>query len=267
MHSTLLYLSRWCALLAFGLTGLVHAQNGATILGPGDVIRISVFQNPDLTLETRVPENGEISYPLIGNVKLGGLSVPAAEARIAKMLRDGGFVKQPQVNILLSQVRSAMVSVLGEVAKPGAYPLDKPYRVSEMLAVAGGITPGGADTVIITRNDGSRTTSATVDVAQMYLRSDTAKDALLNPGDVIYVQRAPKFYIYGEVQKPGSYRLERGMTVQQALAEGGGVTPRGTERGLEVHRHDANGASKPQELPMHELLRDADVIYVKERLF
>jgi polysaccharide export outer membrane protein len=200
-------------------------------------------------------------------VKLGGLSVPAAEARIAKMLRDGGFVKQPQVNVLLSQVRSAVVSVLGQVAKPGAYPLDKPYRLSEMLAVAGGITPTGADTIIVTRNDGNRTTSSTVDIAQMYLNSDTTKDVILAPGDVLYVHRAPKFYIYGEVQRPGSYRLERGMSVLQALAEGGGVTPRGTERGLQIHRRDSNGDPKTLEPAMSDLLRDADVVYVKERLF
>lgn len=244
-----------------------HAQDLA--LGAGDILKISVYQNPDLTLETRVSDAGTISFPLIGSVTLGGLSVPAAEQRIGQMLRDGGFVKQPQVTILVTQLRSSQVSVLGQVNRPGAYPLDKPYKLSEMLAVAGGIMPSGADTIVLTRGNGSgsKTETLNIDIAQMFLGGETTKDIVLAPGDVLYVHRAPLFYIYGEAQRPGSYRLERGMTVMQALAQGGGVTARGTERGLQIHRRDASGHVRVLEPKMDELLRSDDVVYVKERLF
>ena len=125
-------------------------------LGPGDIIRILVFQNPDLTLETRVSESGTINYPLIGNVKVGGMPLSEASRVIASELKSGGFVQQPQVNILLLEVRGNQVSVLGEVNRPGRFPLETfNTHVSEMLAMAGGIegaigpNGGGSDVVIV----------------------------------------------------------------------------------------------------------------------
>ena len=120
-------------------------------LGQGDAIRILVFQNPDLTLDSRVSESGTITYPLIGTVNIGGLSIEAAEKRIAAGLKDGGFVQKPQVNIILIQVRGNQVSVLGQVNRPGRFPLETANnRVSDVLAMAGGIIPSGADSVIVT---------------------------------------------------------------------------------------------------------------------
>ncbi len=93
-------------------------------LGAGDALRVQVFQNPDLTIETRVSENGSITYPLIGSVELGGLSIAAAEKKIADALQKGGFIRQPQVNIVLIQIRGNQVSVLGQVNRPGRFPLE-----------------------------------------------------------------------------------------------------------------------------------------------
>lgn len=93
-------------------------------LGAGDTIRIVVYQNTDLTLETRVTENGTISFPLIGTIKIGGLTIGAAEQVIAKALKGGGFIQSPQVNIVLLQNRGNQVSVLGQVNHPGRFPLE-----------------------------------------------------------------------------------------------------------------------------------------------
>jgi polysaccharide export outer membrane protein len=93
-------------------------------LGAGDAIRITVFQNPDLTLETRVSESGGITFPLVGSVPVGGLSTTAAEELIAQKLKSGNFVKRPQVNIVLTEVRSSQVAVLGLVNKPSRFPMD-----------------------------------------------------------------------------------------------------------------------------------------------
>ncbi|NBX20375.1 MAG: polysaccharide export protein EpsE, partial [Betaproteobacteria bacterium] len=117
-------------LFAAGLLALysmvTHAQDGKSDypLGAGDTIRVQVFQNPDLTIETRVSESGIITYPLIGAVPLGGLSVAAAEKKIADALQTGGFIQKPQVNIALIQIRGNQVSVLGQVARPGRFPLE-----------------------------------------------------------------------------------------------------------------------------------------------
>ena len=236
-------------------------------LAPGDNIKIQVFQNPDLTLETRVSEQGTITFPLIGTVKVGGMSVAGAEQVIAGALRDGGFIKQPNVNIVLVTLRGNSVSVLGQVNKPGRFPLETiNVRVSEMIAVAGGIAPTGADVVVVTGTRDGKSFRREVDIAGVFLNGQTPDDFVMAPGDVIFVQRAPLFYIYGEVQKPGAYRIERGMTVRQALAQGGGPTVRGTERRLGLFRRGADRAvdTRPD---LNEPVRPEDTFYVRESLF
>ena len=133
----------------FATTVYAAENNHDYPLGPGDVLRIQVFQNPDLTTETRVSETGLITYPLIGNVEVGGLPVTAAEKKIAAALKNGGFVRQPQVNIIVLQMRGNQVSVLGQVNRPGRFPLETVSRVSDMLAMAGGATPTGDDSAIV----------------------------------------------------------------------------------------------------------------------
>lgn len=237
-------------------------------LGPGDAIRIVVFQNPDLTLDTRVSENGAINYPLIGAVQVGDLTIDAAEKRIAKGLKEGGFVQQPQVNIVLMQNRGNQVSVLGLVNRPGRFPLETfNTRVSDILATAGGISPTGADTVILTGLRDGKPLRKEIDLPAIYLDNKPSEDVNVAPGDVIYVHRAPVYYIYGEAQRSGVYRIERGMTVQQALAQGGGATIRGTERSLRLYRRDSNGKVEQLTPDLTDLIKPDDVLFVRESLF
>lgn len=243
-------------------------------LGPGDAIRIQVFQNPDMTLETRVNENGGITYPLIGKVDVGGVTIARAERNIASALARGGFVQKPQVNIVLLQVRGNQVSVLGQVNRPGRYPLETfNTRVSELLAVAGGIIgsggamPGGADKVVVSGIREGRRFRKEVDIAELFLSNHIEDDFLVASGDVIYVPPAPVYYIYGEAQRSGSYRIKRGMSVQQAMAEAGGPTYRGTERNLRIDRRGPDGTIASIHPKPHEPVQPDDVLYVSESLF
>jgi len=237
-------------------------------IGAGDSIRITVFQNPDLTVETRVTENGTVSYPLIGPVKLGGLTIPAAEAVIAKGLKAGSFIQEPQVNISLLANRGNQVSVLGAVGRPGRFPLETfNTRISEMIAIAGGISPVGADTVILTGTRAGKPLRKEIDIPAMFLDNKLDEDIVVAGGDVIYVPRQPMYYIYGQVQHPGSFRIERGMTVRQALAQAGGPTPRGTERNLRAYRRGAGGQIESINPEMNATLQPDDVLYVQESLF
>lgn len=238
------------------------------LLGAGDSIRIAVFQNPDLTVETRVSENGTVTYPLIGAVRLGGQTIAEAEKTIAGKLKSGGFVRQPQVNILVLQIRGNQVSVLGLVNRPGRYPIETfDTRMSDMLAVAGGIAPTGADLVVLSGTRNGKPFRTEIDLPSLFLAAKTDKDLEVAGGDTLYVHRAPMFYIYGEVQRAGAYRLEREMTVLQALAQGGGLTPRGTERGIQVHRRDNSGKIQVIDPTMDQRLQPDDVVYIKESLF
>ena len=265
-------IGRLLGLLAYlALASVSVAQEKATTdytLGPGDTIRIVVFQNPDLTLDTRVTESGSITYPLIGNVEVGGLTVNAAEKRIAKGLKDGGFVHKPQVNIILNQVRGSQVSVLGQVNRPGRFPLETfNTHVSDMLALAGGIAPTGSDTVIITGVRDGKQFRREIDFPAIYIEGNQSEDLIVSGGDVIYVNRAPVFYIYGEAQRPGAYRIERGMTVQQALAQGGGPTVRGTENRVRLHRRKADGTVENLSPELNDMIKAEDILYVRESIF
>ena len=245
-----------------------HAQDqGDYQLGPGDTIRILVFRNPDLTLETRVSEGGTITFPLVGSIEIGGLTISAAETKIGDSLREGGFLQQPQVNITLLQIRGSQVVVLGQIGRPGRYPLETVrMRLTDILAQAGGTT-AGADTIIVTGNRGGKPFHREIDVAGIFLDKQSANDIMMSGGDIIYVHRPAVYYVYGEVQRPGSFRVERRMFVMQALAQAGGVTLRGTVRGMRLYRRNAEGVLERLSPEMTTEVMADDVIFIDERIF
>lgn len=237
-------------------------------LGAGDLVRVTVYQNPDLSVEARITEGGTMSFPLLGAVRLGGLTVAAAEKRIADGLRDGNFVRQPQVSILVVQVRGNQASVLGQVNRPGQFPLEAAeVRLTDLIALAGGVAPTGADTVVVVGTRNGKPFRTEVNLPTVFSQDRSPEDLVIQDGDTVWVDRAPIVYIYGEVQRPGAVRLERGMTVMQGLAAGGGLTLRGTERGMRVHRRGPDGKVQVIQPGMEEALKDGDVIYVRESLF
>ena len=260
----------WLFAVALGAPGTAGAATEPENyrLAAGDAIRIVVFQNSDLTLDTRVSEDGSINYPLLGSVKLGGLGIGAAENKIAKALKDGGFLKQPQVNIALLTIRGNKVAVLGQVNKPGSYPLETTNtRISQMLAEAGGLAPSGADIVVVTGVREGKEFRREIDLDSIYRADQGDRDIPIAGGDTLYVPRAPTFYIYGEITRPGPYRIERNMTMRQAIAAGGGLTGRGTERRLRVVRRDAQGVPQKISIELNDLVAPDDVVYVNESIF
>ncbi|SFU66663.1 polysaccharide export protein EpsE [Pseudoduganella namucuonensis] len=256
----------WILLPLLAMTMATRAGAADIVLGAGDVVRVSVY-GTDLALETRVSDAGTVSVPLVGQVAVAGMTVPAAEKKIAGLLDSGGYVKKAQVNILVTTIASAQVSVLGQVNRPGRYPMDSKRSLMDVLALAGGISVEGGDTVTLIRTRNGKTTSENVDIVRMVQSGDLARDYEVAPNDVVFVDRAPRFYIYGEVQRPGPVRLERGMTVIQALSAGGGLTPRGTERGMRIKRRDASGQLQVINARQEDPVQVDDVVYVKESLF
>jgi polysaccharide export outer membrane protein len=225
-------------------------------LGVGDALRVTVFQQPDLTTEARVTEKGTITLPLVGEVKVAGLSSTEAGKQIAKELKDGKYLKNPQVSVAVTTVRSRQVNVLGLVARPGRYPLDDTSsQLADVIAAAGGIADGGSDHVTLVRDGKSQKMPV------------MAKGVYLKNGDTIHVERAPVFYIYGEVTRSGAYRLEPHMTVMQAIAAGGGITPRGSDRRLKLRRADSKGKVVETDITLQDPVKADDVIYVRESIF
>ena len=356
--SRLLFALRSVMYLLFMFYSLVtYAEsNNDYKLSAGDLIKIVVFQNPELTTEARVPESGIINFPLIGNVMLGGTTIRKAEQEIASALSAGGFIKSPQINIVLTQIVGNRVAVFGLVNKPGWYPLDrfdtklsemvasaggvqltagygtahwsgirngvksheeidladlilnhndskdllissgdaiyvypgnqvsvigmvnKPGKytldkmkmsVPEVIALAGGIQPiGASDIVIIKGERAEKPFTKTVDLSERFTNDkEAAEEFLVQSGDEVYVHRAPMFYIYGEAQRPGAYRVEHGMVVLQALALGGGPTVRGTQRNIKIYRKTAKGEIEKTTPQLTDEVKENDILFVEESLF
>jgi polysaccharide biosynthesis/export protein len=237
-------------------------------IGMGDMVRVTVFRNPELTTEARISERGTILFPMIGEVSVVGLTPAQAGSMIADKLRGGRYVVNPEVTVSMMQVNSRQVSVLGNVVKPGRYPMDSTnVRLTDFLASAGGVSPTGADKVTVITNHDGKQEKMEVDLVEMFRTGDLSKNVALEPGDTIYVHRAAMVYVYGEVQKGGSYRIEPEMTVMQAIAMGGGITPRGTERGIKISRRDDRGHVSRIDASLTDPVRPDDVIYVRESLF
>jgi polysaccharide export outer membrane protein len=156
-----------------------------------------------------------------------------------------------------------MVSVLGSVYKPGRYPLERSMNLAQVLALAGGVQIDGSDIITVISQSGR----VEYDFRNIFKKGDDSQNINLVGGETIYVPRAPMFYIYGEAQRPGSYRIEREMTVMQALAMGGGPTPRGTQRGVKLHRRNANGVVEVLKPNLTDLVKQDDVLYINESLF
>lgn len=255
-------------LLLLACAGTELAAAPRETLGMGDTIRVTVFQSPDLTAELRISERGTVVYPLVGELKLAGLTADDAGSLIGERLKQRRMVADPQVTVSVVQLRSRQVSVLGQVARPGKYPLDAPLsKLTDVLALAGGIGPTGADlvTVMVTKDGQPR--KIQIDVPAMYRSGDMSRDIELHSGDMVFVERAPVFYIYGEVQRAGAFRLEPGTSVMQALSLGGGLTPRGTQRGLKIHRRAPDGSLRVIDAKAGDRVEADDILYVKERLF
>lgn len=263
-------LSRYYTVFFIFLISLMsmNAMARDYVLGSGDVVRITVYEHVDLGTVARVSQAGSINFPLVGEVFIAGLVERAAELKLGELLQQGGFVKSPQVNLIVEQYRSQQVSVLGEVNKPGMHAIDRGNRLMDLLAMAGGVNSSGGESAILIKKAGNEGQDRhPIDLFQLLQKGDMTQNVEVGDGDIIYIPRMDVFYIYGEAQRPGSYRLQRNMTVMQALSMGGGLTPRGTQRGIQIKRKDASAAIITINAELSDVLVPDDVVYIKESLF
>lgn len=237
-------------------------------LGVGDAVSVQVYGRPELTTTTYVSDDGTIPVPLAGNVNVAGMSPAKAGQRVATALREGKYLINPQVTIFLVQFRSQQVSVLGAVRSPGRFPVESKTTVLDVLALAGGTTEGGSDRVVLLRPDRSGTLIRyPIDLKGLSGQNTPVPTLTLKGGDSIFVPPADQFYVDGEVNSPNMYRLEPGMTVAQAMSRGGGITPRGSSRRIEIKRRNPDGSYLTRDGNLSDAVQANDVIRVKERFF
>jgi polysaccharide export outer membrane protein len=193
------------------------------LLGPGDELEVTVYGAPDLSGHTRINENGNISMPLIGYVRLAGLSTSEAETAIEAQLRQNNIINDPQVSIYAKDFTSSGISVAGEVSKPGVYSVLGPHRLFDVLQLAGGITERASNTITISHRGEPESTTLTISKNPAEMGGNNVE---LRPGDTVVIPKAGIVYVLGEVTRPGGYVLNSsgGVTVLQVVAAAGGPT-------------------------------------------
>lgn len=234
-------------------------QNVAYVLGPNDAITVQVYGQQEFNVQTRIKPDGTISVPLIGNVQASGKTVVTLADEMAARLKKGGYLKDPIVNVEINEYNSRWARVAGKVGSPGLVPLDRNYRVLDILLRSGWVQDAGASYVVLRRGvDGREITLNTVDLA----RGDPQKDPLVESGDTIFVPEADLVYVTGQINRPGPIALRPNMTVRQLLAMAGGVTQLGSSNRVSLTR-----GGKEIDANADTILQREDIVRVKERLF
>jgi polysaccharide export outer membrane protein len=217
-------------------------------LGAGDLVEVGVYNVAELTTKARVSSSGEIYLPLIDYVHVAGLTAEEAEGLIQKRLSDGGFVKNPHVTLFVDQYASQGASVLGEVARPGVYPVPGQQRLFDLISAAGGFTEKAGRSITITHRD-QPDKPVTVPLSRNVTDNPESNLTIL-PGDTIIVRKADLVYVVGDVGRPSGFLMDSGhLTVLQAIALAGGTTRTANLGGARIIRRGSGGISEtPVEL-------------------
>lgn len=232
--------------------------NAGYVLGPDDVVEVSVLGQPEFTTRSRIRADGTIVLPYVGSTAVAGDTPVSLAKRISGVLKAGGYYSNPIVSIEIAGFASRYVIVLGAVAQPGLQPVDRPYRVSEIVARAGGIRGDGADFVIVRREKGGELKLPFEKLAT----GDATDDPFVLPGDKVYVPPAETYYIYGQINAPGVYPLRDKLTLRKAIARSGGLGAAGSEKKISVYRGD-----KKTSLALDAAILPDDVIVIGQRSF
>jgi len=261
------------ACLVLTLASAAFAETPETLLiGPGDQLHVQVVDTPELEQHPRVTDAGEVPLAGVGNVKVAGLTPSAAAGAIRARLIAAHYMNHPEVVVSVEQYATQSISVLGEVKAPGAYPIDTPRSILDVLALAGGLTSVADRNILIQRR-------ANPAHPLRYNFSNDADQAiagqvLVNPGDIVVVPRAGIVYVLGDVNHPGGYAMannESKMTMLQAIALAGGLTKTAKQGHARLIRKLPTGAFSDRELSVGDLqqgklpdiaMMPGDVLYV-----
>ncbi len=272
----------WAVIGALTITAtLLTPQPGAAqsagdyVIGPPDVLTIQLFDQPDLGGKYTVEADGTFSFPLIGRIAAGGLTLRGFEAELKRRLSDGYF-RNPQVSVSVEQYRSQRVFVMGEVRQPGPVPLTGGMTLIEALARAGSTLPTASGEVAIVRGPqghqvgpvgpgqgGSEIFRASIRELES---GSLAQNLQLKDGDTIFVPRAETIYVFGHVKNPGAYGVQKTTTVLQALSLAGGVTENGAMNRIQIIRIE-KGEKRELKVKLTDRIQPEDTIIVPQRFF
>lgn len=213
-------------------------------LGNGDLVEVNVYDVPELNTRTRVSDAGDIDMPLVNQVHVEGLTVDEAERAIEQRLDHGGFVRNPHVQLFVSEYTSDGTSILGEVAKPGVYPVLGEQRLFNLLSAAGGLSPAAGTSITITHK--AEPGKPIVVPISRNLEDHPGSNVPIYPGDTVLVRRADVVYVVGDVNRPSGFLMDNGgkLSVLQAIALAGGTTSTAKLSGVRIIRKSPEGVSE-----------------------
>lgn len=241
------------------------------LIGEGDLLHITVYDNPDLTTDARVSGEGRISFPLIGEVAVSGLTTSDVQKKMAGLLQNG-FIKNPQISVFISEYRSQKVTALGEFTKPGIIELRGNATLMEVISNAGGLTPNAGETVVIQRqvqktgSDKKEDLTITIDLNKLLSGGKTSENVIVVDGDSIYVPKAAFVYVSGEVKAPGAYKITKGLTVLRSITLAGGFTQKAWKGKTSIIRRTDKGETTIK-ASMEDFVMPDDVVMVPESFF
>lgn len=239
------------------------------VVGGEDVLKITVYNHPDLTTTERVSGEGKITLPLIGEIRVANMTTDKVAKEIAARLADG-YIVDPNVSVFVVEFRSKKTIIMGQVNKPGIYMLSGNTTFLELLSLAGGLTKDAGDTAIIKRKPsegGKKEGLITIDLNRLIVQGETSLDISLMDGDSVYVAKAGVFYVTGEVRKPDSYKHEEGLTVLKAITMAGGFTDKASSSRIRIIRKIAEKEKVIERVGTDEPVLPDDIIIVPESFF
>jgi polysaccharide export outer membrane protein len=258
---------------AFGGAGFGGGGFGSGAAGPigaGDLVEMSVFDTPELSGKLRVSNTGDVILPLVGTLHLQGLKAGEAQTLIRQKLIDGGFLKDPQVTVFISEYATQNVSVMGEVHKPGIYPAFGTHRLLDYLSLAEGLNPLAGTAIVITHGGHPDQPQRVKMTAGAAPQPENNPEIL--PGDTIFVERTGLVYVVGDVARPGGFPMDHDgqLTVLQAVALAQGTNSTAAKGSVRLIRTTTQGR---QEIPVNLkkilssketdlALQDNDILFV-----
>jgi len=208
------------------------------IVGEGDVLEITVYDNPDMATVTRVDEEGQIVFPFLGKIYVGEFTVSKVKAVLTARLADG-YLVAPKVTVFVKEFRGKKAAIIGAVRKPGLYTLKGEATFLELLSLSGGLTERAGPEAVVkrkARSDKDREERITIDLERLVGRGDTTLDVPLLDGDSVYIGIAGEITVTGEVHRPGSFTYEKGMTLEEAITLAGGFTLDASKENITITR-------------------------------
>jgi polysaccharide export outer membrane protein len=235
-------------------------------VGPGDVISIAVYDNPDLTTKVMVNSDGKIVMPLLGLVEVENLSIPDITREITRRLANG-YLVNPQVNVFIEEYRSKKVVILGKVRNPGLVELSGAITFLELVSKAGGLDTDAGDTAMIKRNSKEGSDIIIVDLVALIEKGDLSQNVQIFDGDTVNISKGGMCFVTGEVKSPGTYPCEDDTTILKIIALSGGFTGKASKSGVRIVRVENDEKKLMKNVPLDTMLRQDDVIVVPESFF